>query len=194
MSSAPKTTAFQQIALPPQREGISASVEECLQRTAAALFQTGSAGKDDLLHALELVRQSHSKGKPADLLETLARYLHTEEPEMAAAVSRYAEQISGTMSPTLHAIPFAGKLIAPSTFYENYPELHQLGNALMAAVIYAEDSDAIGTASINPIAAVILGEEIAALVARRVNVRPVITSVMLDHPSWTQVIRKHFQR
>lgn len=194
MSSAPKTRTVSQIVLPPQRESLAAAVEECLQRTATALFQTGTAGKDDLIHTMHLVRQSNFHGQPADLLDTLARHLHTDEDQVAAAAASYGERISATLSPNLHVVPFAGRLIAPSTFYENHPDVQRLGAALMAAVIYAEDSDAIGTASINPIAAIILGEEIAAAVARRVNVRPIITSVMLDHQSWTQVIRKHFQR
>ncbi|MBX3739619.1 MAG: hypothetical protein KF712_01405 [Akkermansiaceae bacterium] len=194
MSSAPKTQTVRQIILPPQRESLAAAVEECLQRTATALFQTGTAGKDDLIHAMHLVRQSNSHGQPADLLETLARHFHKDEGQVVAAVSSYGERISATLSPNLHVVPFAGKFIAPSTFYENHPDLQRLGAALMAAVIYAEDADAIGTASINPIAAIIFGEEIAAAVARRVNVRPIITSVLLDHQSWTQIIRKHFQR
>jgi hypothetical protein len=194
MSSAPKTQAVRQIALPPQRESVAAAVEECLQRTATALFQTGTAGKDDLVQAMQLVRRSNSHGQPADLLETLARHLHQEEESITAAISSYGERISATLSPHLHVVPFAGRLIAPSTFYENYPEVQRLGAALMAAVTYAEDADAIGTASINPISAIILGEEIAAAVTRRVNVHPIITSVLLDHADWTQVIRKHFQR
>ncbi|RYD38010.1 MAG: hypothetical protein EOP87_02370 [Verrucomicrobiaceae bacterium] len=194
MSSAPKTQAFRQVVLPPQRESIPAAVEECLQRTASALFQTETAGKDDLIQAMHAVRQSNSQGKPADLLETLARQFHTDEDQVSAAITSYGERISATLTPNLHAIPFAGKFIAPSAFYENYPDLQRLGSALMAVVIYAEDADAIGTASINPFAAIILGEEIAAAVARRVNVRPLITSVMLDHQSWSQIIRKHFQR
>ncbi|WAC21565.1 hypothetical protein OVA24_09230 [Luteolibacter sp. SL250] len=194
MSSAPKAQTVSQIALPPQRESLATAVEECLQRTATALFQTGTAGKDDLIHAMHLVRQSNSHGQPADLLDTLARHLHKDEDQVASVVASYGERISATLNPNLHVIPFAGKFIAPSTFYEAYPGIQRLGAALMAAVIYAEDADAIGTASVNPIAAVILGEEIAAAVARRVNVRPIITSVMLDHQSWTQIIRKHFQR
>lgn len=194
MSSAPKSKAVQQIALPPQRESISAAVEECLQQTATALFQTGAAGKDELIHSMNLVRQSGANGKPADLVETLARHLHSDDLQVSAAIANYGERIASTIAPSPQAIPFAGRYIAPATFYESYPELQRLGGALMAAVIYAEDADAIGTASINPIAAVILGEEIAAAVARRVNVRPILSSVILDHQSWSQVIRKHFQR
>jgi len=194
MSSAPKAKAVQQIALPPQRESVAAAVEECLQRTATALFQTGTAGKDDLIHAMHLVRQSHSHGTPADLVETLAKHLYSDDAQVAAAVATYGERISSTLTPTLILVPFAGKFITPSAFYENYPDLQKLGSSLMAAVTYAEDADAIGTASINPIASVILGEEISAAVARRVNVNPIVTSVLLEHQSWVTMIRKHFQR
>lgn len=194
MSSAPKAKPTPQIALPPQREGIPAAVEECLQRTATILFQCEAAGKADLVHAVNLVRQSNAHGQPADLLEILARHLGLEEPQLSAAIASYGEKIAATLTPSTPIIPFAGKFIAPSAFYENFPELQQLGHALMAPVIYAEDSDAIGTAAINPIAAIIMGEEINAAVVRRYNIRPFVTSVLLEYPSWTQIIRKHFQR
>ena len=194
MSSAPKAKPTQQIALPPQREGIPAAVEECLQRSATVLFQHQVAEKADLIHAVNLARQSNSHGHPADLLEILARHLGHEEPEFSRVIASYGEKIAATLIPSPPSIPFAGKFIAPNAFYESFPELRQLGHALMAPVIYAEDSDAIGTAAINPIAAAIMGEEITAAVVRRYNIRPFVTSVILEYPSWTETVRKHFQR
>lgn len=194
MSSAPKAKPVQQISLPPQREGIPAAVEECLQRTATVLFQAEAADKADLIHAVNLVRQSNGHGHPADLLEILARHLGHEDPQLSATIAAYGEKIAATMIPSPPIIPFAGKFIAPSGFYESFSELRQLGHALMAPIIYAEDSDAIGTAAINPIAATIMGEEITAAVVRRYNIRPFITSVILEYPSWTEIVRKHFQR
>lgn len=194
MSSAPKAKPVQQITLPPQREGIPAAVEECLQRTATVLFQAEAADKADLIHAVNLARQSNAHGHPADLLEILARHLGHEEPQLSATIASYGEKIASTLIPSPPIIPFAGKLIAPSAFYESFPELRQLGHALMAPITYAEDSDAIGTAAINPIAAIIMGEEIIAAVARRYSIRPFVTSVILEYPSWTETVRKHFQR
>jgi hypothetical protein len=60
-------------------------------------------------------------------------------------------------------------------------------------VIYAEDTDAIGTASINPFAAAILAEEIQSTVFKRFGIRPFVTIARLDYESWTFLTRKHFE-
>lgn len=194
MSSAPKTKAVQQIALPPMRESVSVCVEECLQKTATALFQNGKADKEELIQAMNQVRRSHAEGNPADLIDTLARSRTPDESQLAITVLALSEAVSSTMTPIILTVPFVGKYIAPSAFYERFPQLRKLGKALMAPVTYAEDADAIGTGSINPIAAVILGEEIAAVLAREMNVHPLISSVLLDHAGWLHMVRKHYQR
>jgi len=194
MSSAPKAKPLQQVVLPPQRASIGAAVEECLERTATLLLQAGAASKQDLINAITIARQSHARGVPADLLETLCiAQGHTEE-QLPAIIQSFSDKISITLTPSPPMIPFAGKLITPSAFYEAFPDLRQLGAALLGPVIYAEDSDAIGTAALNPVAATIMAEEIMAAVARRYNIRPFVTAVVLDYASWTTITRKHFQR
>jgi hypothetical protein len=118
---------------------------------------------------------------------------NTEE-QLPSIIQGFGEKISIALTPSPPLIPFAGKLITPSAFYEGFPELRQLGEALLSPVIYAEDSDAIGTAALNPVAATIMAEEIMAAVARRYNIRPFVTAVVLDYASWTTITRKHFPR
>jgi hypothetical protein len=60
-------------------------------------------------------------------------------------------------------------------------------------VIFAEDTDAIGTASVNPVAAAILAAEIEAAVFKRFGIRPFLTVARLDYESWTFLARKHFE-
>lgn len=194
MSPVPKSKPVQQIPTPPQRSGIDAAVEECLQRTATLLLETGAASRDDLVHVVHQTRAARSHGNTGDLLENLALHLGHQEERLAEAVARYAEKIASKLSPHPPSIPFASRFVDPATFYDNFPEIRKLGHALLAPVIYAEDSDAIGTGSINPIAAMILGEEIQAAVSRRFEVNPFVTSVILEYPSWRDLTRKQFQR
>lgn len=194
MSSAPKAKPVQRIAMPPMRASIASSVEECLERTATILLHCGAATKEDLIQAISKARQSNLQGQPADLLETLARHVNCPEPDIPHAIATYAEQVSAAVIPSPPFIPFASRYITPTAFYENFPELKQLGHALLSPVIYAEDSDAIGTAALNPVAASIMSEEIMAVVARRYEVRPFVTTVLLDYNSWTELVRKQFQR
>jgi hypothetical protein len=89
-------------------------------------------------------------------------------------------------------IPFAGKLIAPSSFYESFQQILAIGRALVAPVLFAEDTDAIGVGSVNPLAARTLADEIHAAVERRFGIRPFLTVARLDYENWTFLARKHF--
>ncbi len=71
--------------------------------------------------------------------------------------------------------------------------MHELGKALLTPVVYAEDTDAIGTASINPIAAQMLGDEIHLVVGKRFGIRPFITAARMEYESWAFLCRKHFE-
>jgi hypothetical protein len=64
---------------------------------------------------------------------------------------------------------------------------------LLSPVVYAEDTDAIGTASINPVASAILAAEIESAVFKRFGIRPFLTIARLDYESWTFLTRKHFE-
>ncbi len=186
-------TAFQAAPPKPQKTRADEIVERCLVRTAEALSSAGAADDNHIFKALSQVRESHVKGDPLDLLECLARVMGTDEERLGATVNALGDAIATTMSPSPPSIPFAGKLIAPSAFYDSFDAMHQLARDLLVPVIYAEDTDAIGTGSINPVAAAILGEEIHEAVGKRFGIRPFITSTRMEYESWAFLCRKHFE-
>jgi hypothetical protein len=214
-SSPPQFQAvYDSNALPP-RAGIDEIVEECLSLTADALLATQAANKVDISHATAAAREIIAAGRPADLLEQVARIqgvlrvcgldrraadLNEQvasvqgiaDEQLPGAILTLSEAAASTMLPTPPLIPFAGKLIAPTSFYESFDQIHKLAKRLMCPVIYAEDTDSIGIGSINPIAAQILSEEILNTVDRRIGIRPFVTSVRIDYVSWTFLCRKHF--
>jgi hypothetical protein len=89
-------------------------------------------------------------------------------------------------------IPFAGKLIVPTAFYDSFEQIRKISRILLAPVIFAEDTDAIGVASVNPVAASMMAEEIRTEVYKQTGIRPFITLARLDYESWTFITRKHF--
>lgn len=194
MSSAPQAKPTKRIAIPPQRASISAAVEECLERTATILLHCGAATKEDLIQAITKARHANAQGKPADLLETLARHVNCPEPDIPQAILTYAEQVATAVIPSPPLVSFAARYISPAAFYDKFPELKKLGHALLSPVIYAEDSDAIGTAALNPVAASIMSEEIMAVVTRRYGICPFVSTVILDYASWNEIVRKQFLR
>jgi hypothetical protein len=165
---------------------------ESVKRTTEALRSTSAASEAEISSALAAASQAFQNHKPVELLEWVARAQGHEQETLAEGVSKLAEAVSSTLSPAPPLIPFAGKLIAPSAFYETYEALHKLGAVLMSPVLFAEDTDAIGVASINPIAATIFSEEVHSIVFSRTGIRPFITVARMDHESWLFLTRKHF--
>ncbi|MBC7979084.1 MAG: hypothetical protein H7Y36_00805 [Armatimonadetes bacterium] len=177
----------------PHKRSIGDIVELCLVRTADALSATDSATDTQIFKALSQVRESNERGHPLDLIDNLARVLGHDEEHIAPVILSLSDAVASTLNPAPPVIPFASKLIAPSTFYESFDTMHKLGRALLAPVIFAEDTDAIGTASINPIAAIMLGEEIHASVSKRFGIRPFISTARMEYESWAFLCRKHFE-
>lgn len=167
--------------------------EECLLRTAEALHDARAASATEINQAIAAVRESHASGKPAELLEALARVQGHGEEHLGPAILDLGNKVALTQTPYAPLVPFAGKLIAPSAFYDSFDQLHKLARLLLSPVIFAEDTDAIGTASVNPVAAAILAAEIEAAVFKRFGIRPFLTVARLDYESWTFLARKHFE-
>lgn len=193
MSSAAPFTPATRPQQPSQQDEIVEIVDLCIDRTAAALLSTRAATEIDVSHALDAVRRSQAEGIHMDLLQALASVQGYPEEQLGNVIPRIAEKIGFTLNPVPQLIPFAGKLIAPSAFYESYDRIHLMAKALLVPVIFVEDTDAIGVASANPIAAAILAAKIQEIVSRRFDIRPFLTVARLDYETWTFLSHKHFE-
>jgi hypothetical protein len=167
--------------------------ENCVMRTAAALQEARAATGVELNQAIAKVRESHAAGRPSDLLEMIARIKGHDEEHIGRAILDLGNKVAATLTPYPALIPFGGKLIAPSAFYDSFDQIHKIARVLLSPVIYAEDTDAIGTASANPVASEILAEEIRSAVYKRFGIRPFMTVARLDYESWSFLSRKHFE-
>jgi len=165
----------------------------CVQRTSDALHEARAATPAQISQAISMARESHAAGRPLDLIEVIARLKGHDEEHLSPAILDLSNKVAATLTPYAPLLPFAGKLIAPSAFYDSFEQLHKLARVLLSPVIYAEDTDSIGTASVNPVASVILAEEIQSSVFKRFGIRPFVTVVRLDYESWTFLTRKHFE-
>jgi hypothetical protein len=189
------TQPFQAVQEPPERSSRDTHEEvaaECVSKTAQALRLAGAATEEQIDAALTSVARGVATGQPIELLEWVARAQGYDEEHIGPVVGSLSEAVAMTMSPSPSLIPFAGKLIGPSAFYESFDQLHKLARLLLSPIIFAEDTDAIGTASVNPIAAQILSEEILKTVDRRFGIKPFMTVARMDYESWTFLSRKHF--
>jgi len=165
---------------------------ECLNLTIEAFENAGVASGEEIARVRLRYGHALKEQEAVDIIQILARTQGVEEERMGIETARISHAVAGVISPSPPLIPFAGKLMAPSSFYEAYTQLHELARELRSPVIYAEDTDSIGTAALNPIAARIMAEEIRAAVSRRFGIKPFTTAVRTDYDSWTFLSRKHF--
>jgi hypothetical protein len=193
MSSASPFLAAPESDLVPKTDDIWDFAELCLQETAEALHQVRAGTPAEISQAIANVREEHAQEVPADLIEALARVQGHDEEHISLAILELGNKVATTLITTAPLIPFGGKLIAPSAFYESFDRIHRIARVLLSPVIYAEDTDAIGTASANPIASAILAEEIGKQVYKRFGIRPFVTIARLEYESWTFLTRKHFE-
>jgi hypothetical protein len=193
MPASSLATAPQATATPSPSINLWDFAEACLQRTAGALHESRSATNLELSQAITAARESYANGKPLDILESLARIQGHDEAHISAAILTLGEKVSHTLSPYAPLIPFGGKFMTPSAYYEIFDYIHKLARILQSPIIYAEDMDAIGTASANPMAAAVLAEEIQSYTHKRFGIRPFVSIARLDYETWTFLTRKHFE-
>ena len=187
-------TPFPHAAAPRSGRGdLGEIIETCIEQTAESLVHSHAATEDEVTQAVDTVRKAQADGHPLDLLEAVARTQGHQEEFMGGIVRTLGDRLAAILNPSPPLIPFAGKLIAPSAFYDSFDQIHRIARVLLSPVIYAEDTDAIGTASANPVAAMILAEEIRNTVFKRFGIRPFVTAARLDYESWTFLSRKHFE-
>ncbi len=193
MTSASPFLAVQEPAIPIKSGDLWDFAEICLQQTAGALHEARSSNPSEISQAMATARESHAEKRPSDLLAVLARTQGHGEEHLGPAIIELGNKVAATQTPYAPFVPFAGKLIAPSAFYDSFDQIHKIARVLLTPVIYAEDTDSIGIASVNPVACAILADEIRSVVFKRVGIRPFITFVRLDYESWTFLSRKHFE-
>ena len=177
----------------PRSAGIWDFAEVCLQQTVASLQQARAGTPLEISQAVAMTREEHARERPSDLLENFARVQGHAEEFLSPAILSLGDKVAATLSPYAPYVPFAGKLIAPSAFYESFDQIHKIARVLLSPVVYAEDTDAIGIASANPVAAAILAEEVRNSVYKRFGIRSFVTIARLDYESWTFLTRKHFE-
>lgn len=175
-----------------KRETLGDCLDECLETTIQAFIEASLASGEEIDRLRARYQEAIAEETPIDLVEALARTQGADEERMAIEVARISHGLASVMAMAPPLIPFAGKLMAPSAFYESYTQLHATAAALLSPVIFAEDTDAIATGSLNPVAAKIMSEEISETVSRRFGIRPFVSIVRLDYDSATFLARKHF--
>jgi hypothetical protein len=176
----------------PNEDSTATSLALCDDLTFRALIDSGAASAEECRQAAETCRISRGSGIRIDPLLAVATVQSKDREPSPEEITLLAESTAATLSQAPPLIPFAGQLIIPYAFYETFPRVHRLAADLLAPVIYSEDADSLGIASVNPLAAKVMADAASAAVKQQMGTTPFLTVVRMDPESWNAACRKHF--
>ena len=169
------------------------ALEHALIRTLAMFQQHNLATSEDCNHVAETVKRKWLEGKGCDPVDCLARLSAGTGDMLDASVEALSVKLASTLPEAPTRIPFAGKLIAPTSFYEKNPYILSICKLMRVPVAYAEDLDVLALASINPYFMDALSVSIADYAMQHIGTQPIISSIRLDYAGWVNMCNKHFK-
>ena len=172
---------------------IPVALEHALIRTLAMLQQANLATAEDCTQVSAMVKAEWIAGRGADPVDCLASLTAGDSEMLDATVEAISIKLAQTLPFQPTRIPFAGRLIVPSSLYEKNPDIELMCKLMLVPVAYAEDLDVLALASINPYFVDALTPVIAEYTLAKNNTQPIISSVRLDYASWQYMCNKHFR-
>ncbi|NNC88140.1 MAG: hypothetical protein HKN82_06730 [Akkermansiaceae bacterium] len=164
----------------------------CLERTCQSLQQFELATEEE-------VRQLYSHGsaalagpRPWDPLEFVAALRVSEPDARPVEVERLGRGLAAAAGQALTLIPFAARIPTPSSFYDDHADLRLQCHQLLVPILYAEEMEVVGIASINPVALDLAEQFVVADIHSRTGNNPLISKLLLHHDSWMSLCQKQF--
>lgn len=168
-------------------------LEHALIRNLAMLQQHNLASAEDCSQVAAGVRRSWESGKGADPIDGLARLRAGGGNMLDASVEMISAKMAKSLPFAPTRVPFAARLIPPTSFYEKHPQIALLCKLMLVPVSFTEDLDVIGIASINPFFADTLAACILDELKQVSRVQPIISIARLDYVGWMKMCEKHFK-
>lgn len=177
---------------------IPVAVEHALIRTMAMLQQHNLASAEECTQVSAKVKRNWEAGKGCDPIDCLAKLqAGSTETGTGELLDANIDTISVKLAQTLPLpptrVPFAGRLIPPASLYEKNPDIEVLCRLMLVPIVYAEDLDVIGIASINPYFVDTLSASIAEYAKEKTGIQPIISAIRLDYVNWVKMCKKHFR-
>lgn len=182
------------IAMPRSTGAERMSDPTCLERTYLVLREQGLATPDELRHLAAIGQESSQLDRQQDPLEILVDVRISDPEQRPMEIERMGRAMSQMLERPLVLVPFANRLPTPTSFYETYPTLYGLCQSLMTPVVFAEESEVVGIASINPVALLLMEEQITRTLSEVTGTRPIVTRLLASHDVWESICRKQLNR
>lgn len=172
---------------------IPITLEHALIRSLAMLQQHNLATAEDCSQVAATVRGHWEENRGADPIDCLARLRAGGGDMLDAIVEMLSKKLAQSMRATPSRVPFASRLIPPSSLYEQFPNVTLQCRLMQVPITFAEDADVLGLASINPYFADALAYSIKEELKQANGISPVVSVVRLDYISWRKMCAKHFK-
>jgi len=172
---------------------IPAALEQALVRTMGMIEQHNLASAEDCTTVSAKVRRNWESGKGSDPIDCLARLRAGDGDMLDASVDTISSRLAYTLPMPPTRIPFACRLIPPTSVYEKNPDLELMCRLMQVPIAYAEDLDVIGIGSINPYFVDALSAEISQYAKEKTGIHPLISHIRFDYVGWAKMCQKHFR-
>ena len=164
----------------------------CLDQTTKLLQERGLATPAELHQLREHGLAPLQGPRPWDPLEFLAALRVSDPDARPLEVEQLGRTLSQAMGQQLALVPFASRMPTPSAFYDLHENLLAECRRLMTPILYAEESEVIGVASINPVALGIAAEIIMRTLGEKTGTTPIVSRILLHHDGWMSLCQQQF--
>ncbi len=160
--------------------------------TLDSLIERKHLSEEEATHIFSAFSEELKSQASVEILETIVRLSTTSPRDIPQFIRQLGNAVAKTLKRNVPFIPIAGRLQIPNAFYEDHDQVKPLCKAMLAPILFAEDSEVFGVGSINPRAALHTANLVADLVAKSEPVRPFTTVVRLDYVTWQTLLEKQF--
>lgn len=174
------------------QNALSATDPVSLDQTSSLLEEHGLATPEELNQLRQHGLAPLQGPRPWDSLEFLAALRVRDADARPVEVERLGRALSQVMGQPLTLIPFGNRMQPPATFLEANPDLVIECKKSLTPLLFAEESEAIGIGSINPVALRIVSKKIVANVEQRFGTKPIVSRMLLHHDGWITLCQKQF--
>ncbi|MGJ8661048.1 MAG: hypothetical protein ACSHXL_03345 [Bacteroidota bacterium] len=178
----------------PHAHEVPFALEHALIGSFAMFQQHGIATSVECNQVAAAVKGDWRQGIGADPIEALAQIRANEGQILDEIVEGISAKVASSLTIRPLKVPFVGRLVTPTAFYEKYPEISKQCQLMMVLVSFNEDADVIGLTSANPHFAEALSHIIIEEMTKENDVRPLISITRIDYVSWRKMYEKHFRK
>ena len=189
-TQAGNTTVLESASLPGGAP--TATDPTCLDQTTKLLQEQDLATPAELHQLREHGLAPLQGPRPWDPLEFLAALRVGDPDARPLEVEQLGRALSQTMGQQLALVPFASRMPTPSAFYDLHENLLVECRRVMTPILYAEESESIGVASINPVALGIAAEIIMRTLGEKTGTTPIVSRILLHHDGWMSLCQQQF--